>query len=420
MKNNHPHQAWRARWTVDLSAKTATHRDGFVFLFRSVDAEHGGGLEAKCIQYPEPLTEEHKKQAARIAREAGDIYQEVRNRPDVHPALAALRAVAKDYPDAWRLADTLRYGTGRRDWPDWCYLPIAGWYAIAAPDMDLAPQAAGDVSRLAALGAWRVTQGIYRFDPDLLSALMDTPVTGDIPCAALYRLPEWCIYIETPPEVGLLGFWAHLEYDVKTGVHELRFLFDHGTGLAPFSLHIGPWSLETGIQKAHQLMAQNLKKLGKSLDLLDKLPSPAELAISVAKVLPPVLYLCAENAEIGDGIVRPTLPNPIRSKKSKTLRMFPPDKPKTWDVGIRIGSVIRAGQVKQGGDSDGQTGAHVRPHIRKAHWHGFRSGRRLNPDGSPIPAEARPFTLRWLPPIAVNVENTDELPAVIHPVKESQ
>ena len=61
---------------------------------------------------------------------------------------------------------------------------------------------------IAALASWRPTQGIYRFDADLLEAVWQTPLAspstssstsaGKLPTELLYHLPEWCPYIETP------------------------------------------------------------------------------------------------------------------------------------------------------------------------------------------------------------------------------
>ena len=61
-------------------------------------------------------------------------------------------------------------------------------------------------------------------------------------------------------------------------------------------------------------------------------------------------------------------------------------------------------------------GSSVRVHIRRAHWHGFRSGKKLADDGTPIPTEKRPFSLKWLPPIAVNLHDIGNLPATIKKV----
>ena len=115
-----------------------------------------------------------------------------------------LTTASRLYPGAWRMSDEIRVDKGSSsapDWPNWCYLPLAGWYAVVCADAgvrQLGMDRIGDVAKLAALGSWRATQGIYRFDPALYAAVVDTPVDGDIPCDVLYRLPEWCVYIETP------------------------------------------------------------------------------------------------------------------------------------------------------------------------------------------------------------------------------
>lgn len=75
---NHPNRNWRARWTIDLETATATHRDGWVFRFSPASGETRA-FDGKCIAQPAPLTAGHVAQAARIAREAGDIYIEARN-----------------------------------------------------------------------------------------------------------------------------------------------------------------------------------------------------------------------------------------------------------------------------------------------------------------------------------------------------
>jgi len=74
---NHPNRGWRSRWTVDLGTATAAHRDGWRFRF-APDAAEDGAFDGECIGQPEPLTTEHMRDAARIAREAGEVYMEAR------------------------------------------------------------------------------------------------------------------------------------------------------------------------------------------------------------------------------------------------------------------------------------------------------------------------------------------------------
>ena len=54
--------------------------------------------------------------------------------------------------------------------------------------------------------------------------------------------------------------------------------------------------------------------------------------------------------------------------------------------------------------STGQPGGHAspRPHIRRAHWHSYWVGQKSQP-------EARSVVLKWLPPIPVNVLDTEDL-----------
>lgn len=330
-----------------------------------------------------------------------------------------LVAARKLYPDAWKQSEAFRADRGSDGlpaWPDWCYLPMAGWYAIVSGGGDnrVSLSGAGDVGRLAALGTWRVTQGIYRFDPALYAAIIATPVAGDLPHEILFRLPEWCVYVELADRriggVALHGFFAHLEWDANTGRPELRLLLDGEAGLEPVPLHLGQWTLDESI--ARMTDVASIQSMAAGLG-----PAPTGVTRSVRDIVEPLvsllLYLCSQNAEIGDGSHRPANPIPKRTKRG--LQLFPPDKPAVWDVGVRLGAALRRARHAE---ETGQHGTHEgpRPHIRRAHWHGFRSGPMKRTDGSDIPAGERPFALKWLPPIPVNVEDENALPAVIRKI----
>ena len=79
----------------------------------------------------------------------------------------------------------------------------------------------------------------------------------------------------------------------------------------------------------------------------------------------------------------------------------------SWDVGFRIGAALRLAQSSP--DQKGELGGSgVRPHIRRAHWHGFWHGPR---EGT------RSFKLKWIPPIPVKVDDLDAIPAAIRKVE---
>ncbi|MCH8500251.1 MAG: hypothetical protein LAT63_17420 [Marinobacter sp.] len=334
------------------------------------------------------------------------------------------------YPGAWRQIDDFRAAKGvdLPDWPDWCFVPIGATQAIVATDAGIDgnllgtmyPERIEDAARLAALAAWRMTQGIYRFDPALYSSVIDTPMDRDLPCDVFYRLPEWCVYIETPDlswlNSSLYGFWAHLEFDVNTGCHELRFVMDSDAALTPVVIHLGSWPLLEAIERARQEAVRRTLMVG--LSRIAGAMSDASLAQDLERVLAPMvsllLYVCSQSAEVGSSDRRPGYPAPKKTKKG--WRLFPANHPVTWDVGVRIGAALRkAYQDKELGQGsvDPETGrARPRAHVRRAHWHGFWKGPK-----DPERSGERKFDIKWMPPIPVNVDDVTDLPATIKPLK---
>ncbi|MFG5410339.1 hypothetical protein ABXN37_22405, partial [Piscinibacter sakaiensis] len=120
-----------------------------------------------------------------------------------HRARMILDAVGRAYPTAWTAGDHFRSQRGPGfDWPDWCYLPLAGAYAVVSGGGDnrVPLLSSHHVGILGAMMAWRMGQQIMRFDPALYRPLAETPISGDLPTALLYRLPVWCVYIEADLE----------------------------------------------------------------------------------------------------------------------------------------------------------------------------------------------------------------------------
>src|SRR5271157_6628010 len=73
------------------------------------------------------------------------------------------------------------------------------------------------------------------------------------------------------------------------------------------------------------------------------------------------------------------------------------ESPEPLGGGISPGAALR--QALSEHEPSEPTGTHAspRPHIRRAHWHSFWVGKKDQPD-------ARSVTLKWLPPIPVNVQ----------------
>jgi hypothetical protein len=253
-----------------------------------------------------------------------------------------------------------------------------------------------------------VTQGIYRFDATTVQSIISTPISA-LPTELLYRLPEWCIYIEAPAGMrydaaNVSGFFAHLEYDANSGLPELRLLIDYTDGDAMgVALHLDQPTIDLAIEAAVAEAKRQMIRLGLT-HLAAQEPDgyARQVAADITPMINMVLYICAANADLGEN-GRPARPKPVRTKKGWML--FPPDKPRLWEVGARIGAALRASHL------DRQTGAAEettdtgrqgpRPHIRRAHWHTYRVG----------PGKSEQI-LKWLPPIPVNIDGGDIVPTI--------
>jgi len=318
-------------------------------------------------------------------------------------------------PTCWKEVDRFRAmrGKGLPNWPPYCFLPLAGAYAILSRGDSLSPEECGAIAAFGALAAWRATQGIYEIHPAMRAAVETTPI-GAIPVEVLHRMPEWCIYIRTPGNSYLgekvEGFFAFLEYDANTGSEELRIVIDCPPCLlSVLSIHLDQGGLELGVAAAYAECRKQAHKAGMDFERAIRIMGvgPSELAALLTPYVNLVLYVSAENAEICDASntrTRPEKPRPTRTKKG--LRLFPPDHPTTWDVGMRLGAALQAAEVDDDSEPRGGTHAGPRPHIRRAHWHHYWSG----------PKSAQEISLRWLAPIAVNVDDTHPLVPTVRPI----
>ena len=308
-----------------------------------------------------------------------------------------LAEVSRRYPGCWQIVDDIREHRGRNgipDWPNYCFLPLAGSFAIVSGGTRLSTQQilsyGSDIARLGALAAWRVSQRIYRFDPALFDELWNTTVT-DIPTEIFKRLPEWCIYIEIP-KPPVRGVFVHLECDANTGREELRFVFDQVDGrfdqLLPILLHLNKKTVADSLESVFQEAEKQAHTHSINV-AVERRPESEDIRANILpNALSLVLYLCSVNADYD----RPEAPLPKRTNRG--LRLFAPDSPKILDVGISVGAALRrAYAYYRENDADG-VGSPVRPHVRRAHYHHFWTG----------PKTDQELIVKWLAPILVNID----------------
>lgn len=284
------------------------------------------------------------------------------------------------YPSIWQQVDRLHQQRGHTlpNWPAWCFLPLTAAATIVSAHRGGRPLLLAEVTDLAiisALAAWRTTQGIYRFDPDVFRAVWETPVAGELPIAIFFRLPERCVYIETSPHhsvPGLIGVFAHLEHDLTTQRAELRLLLDTDTGLLPLLLHLQPGSLADSLRAVLTEAQRQANRIGMHYQ---PAPHRPRLVEPLAALL---LYLCstaADIAAVGGSDWPPT--HPHLEPTGQEVGLPPPDEPTLWNVGFRLGAALHQAQL-------------ARPAGRRSRWYSCWTG--------PLNAPDRKLELYWLPP----------------------
>lgn len=264
---------------------------------------------------------------------------------------------------------------------------------VGMPESEITPQFLSglvrDLSALTALGTWQVTRGVYRIDHSLLTALWDTPVTGDLPGEALKRMPEWCVYVETP--VGathlsrtLLGFWAWLDPDPR-GL-ELRLLPD----LQPQPGQPLPAWLPLGIPLGGTL-EQGIATYFGQPHATPELHGWAQGAISC------MLYLCSEAAEYSGPAPRQPTRQDVRRAQYHRKN---PDQ--VYVIGKRLGETLRRDHRAA---SSSSAGGEKSAHLRRPHWTTVWIGKR----GQQQPAP------RWIPPLLIRADKLadEDRPVVI-------
>jgi len=322
------------------------------------------------------------------------------------------------HPGSWRALEDLRQRRAGA-WPAYVYAPLD----MAGVALATAHCAAGralpshaweivaPALELAGLAAWRATQQVFRFDPDLYTALLETPIAGLIPGEHFRRLPAWGVYVETPglcaPLIGggdapVHGAFAWLDWRADRCEDILTLGLDTDVQLAIGHVPL-VGTLEEGLAQVEAEWREGIAAGVAGGGIPDGFAAAAQSVYG--RLLSLLLYLCAEDADYE----RP--PWPVTKRTKKGLRLFPPDNPSVWRVGERIGAVLRhAAEAREPRAlaMDGQRTS-PRPHVRAAHWHSFWRGA--------LDVE-RERVVRWLPPILVGADRVHGLPVTVRPVRD--
>ncbi|MGC6378187.1 AcrVA2 family anti-CRISPR protein [Bisgaard Taxon 45] len=244
--------------------------------------------------------------------------------------------------------------------------------------------------------AWGYSKLIYRFDVDAEQEIKRTKMTDSIPSDIFTRMPAWCIFIEsnslTYENEKITGFFVNFDFMEALGGNILSFLFYYKNNTVHFLLPlIDGGSLINSIEKAQEIIF-------KENDIGDDMKTLLSESISL------LLFICTQNSDITRHKSKkvPTKSNGFTIENDIIFN----------DVALAIGNAIRLNR-KESQEKEKGEGSHRsrRPHIRRAHWHGYWSGKRDEP-------ENRKYDLKWLPPFAVGIKDSLDIPATIHRVKK--
>lgn len=333
--------------------------------------------------------------------------------------LLLIEEYTQKFPSCWDQIEDFRSvkGTELPDWPDFCYIPIAGTLAVVTEGMNLGEYQINQekvlqnhipikAATLAALAPWRRHKEIYSFSKELEELLLEQADEQiKLPVQTLHLLPFPCVYIELKTIPDLDGFFVHFEYDMNVQREEFRFLLIDKTGVPyPWMLHIdGEWTLDESLERVMQESQKNIL----SLKDIEQFRKEKEFIQSIGKellagLLQLVLYLCCQNAEIKENAIQKQIykrPEKRIQDKYREIRK--------WDVGEEISRKIKASRLvrnhaeQERKKESSQQRNRPRPHTRRGHWHHFWTGKR----GS----DMRKLTLKWIAPTYVNLVNEDEL-----------
>lgn len=287
-----------------------------------------------------------------------------------HPARDRLEVTGRTWPALWAACDEVRaeHPQDVRNYLNDFWGARAWVTALHASGDDEALDIAGTYTELEAarvvvpittMACWRMTQGIYRVDSTVYESLIHTPLAGELPVDVLMRMPEWCLYIETPGLVmagrdggPVRSASSGDEGDMPPqplpgGGYELRGAFvrldceNSGTVNLVITLDL---------PASPNLEAQSIPLRGTIDSALTEaigawqVADPAIVARVRGYIDPIVnllLYVCAAGSDISGRGGKPGNPEPKRTRRDG-WRLFAANTSTTWDVGVRMGTALRA------------------------------------------------------------------------------
>ena len=294
-----------------------------------------------------------------------------------------LTFIGQKYPRVWQTLERLAMRpAGSPAWPPTVYVPHAGVFTALAHPVALklgqrhASQALlHDVALTAGLAPWRLTQGIYRFDPTLQDALWGLSVRA-LPVQLLDLMPAPCVYIEAKAGVTWLGrpiygALIYREYDFDHRCELLYLLLDQGEAqmVMAIPIRLGLGTLKDGLEAIFAESRQVMKDVPSYVEA----ESYQLIKDAIEPLISCLMYLCSENA---DYLKRQPSPKQARGPKKQAKTARPPQQPSVIEVGQAVGRKMREARQQAEASEPTGTGGRMPLHWRGVHyqvyWHGSK------------------------------------------------
>ena len=248
-----------------------------------------------------------------------------------------------------------------------------------------------DVSSLAAIISWKYTKSVYSINNYLADELIKSEAPTYIPVEYFEKIPEWSIFItgfeyfiNTKNEFfgeQLLGFWLTTSLDFNSKrVIMFSFLFSNGS-ISSFPLRM---DVENIMESYYEITSQS--DFNTNISLISIYKELLNVAIPLS------LFIIKQHVDNYEYIEKKS--NAFFKKTKGLDRLFEAKKIKKTIVGEEIGKTIQLFKEKLTLYSNQ---GKVRPHVRRAHWHGYWKGK----------STEKEFILKWIPATLVNADCYD-------------
>ena len=331
------------------------------------------------------------------------------------PPMKLVRYIKKKYPDFFpfldRLAENARAGSAwdrtRCHTAPGAVLQYMCGVCRCVPAL-LPPERLEEVPVLQAAAEWRVCKNVYDFDPALTEELYRqakrTITVGQallhLPAYALYIRPNWQDGADTMSGRDFFVFWNQ---GVTRDLYFLTMKGSRADSVLALTMDEEDETLDDCIRRSIDIRRAQYENVrhtaaGEAYGDVGEAAEEAfgEFRETIARWLTLVLYLTAVNADIA--------PEPThffrRTKKVADV----PREVEILNVGQETGIHLRTLRAYRAHpESIPQGGTHRSPimHLRRAHWHTYRTGSRK------LKKEQRKAILKWIAPVIVNGEGKE-------------